>query len=467
MLDTGSSFEVNHANAKVANTGDGIVKLILKRMPVRVTCGIFVAFVVYLSAQAYLAFPSTDTDQTVTPDALPEPANADLQKVAIPTLPQVDYDHPPSPRFVTLRIEPGDTLGKLLTSIGTDDRDINRIVTCKGDCRKLHQLIPGSRLTIRLRDDNRLLTIGQSLPQGQVRNFRFDGDNIEVSLSQPKRHKVPAYKHVVILDGESPISAALRTGGIKEGTVIRATRILEYDIDFWRNVHPKDEFKIYFEQIFVDNEYIEDGKIFALLFTNRGTLHDAYLHDDGMHYEGDGSAIQKQFLKAPLEYKRISSNFSNARKHPILGYTRAHRGTDYAAPSGTAVRSTADGTVSRVVRNDRAAGNFLAIEHTNGFVTRYMHLSRFADGITKGESVARGRTIGYVGSTGLSTGPHLHYEVIKNGRHLNPLSVPNPSVESLEEPHKSRFLAKVEDYSSKIKQLRNQNPVVEPVAVAQ
>ena len=433
----------------------------------RAACGAVVAIVVYLSAQAYLAFPSPTADQTIGPDVRSDPIDAQPEPLDIPALPRVDYDHPPAPRLVSHRIEPGDTLGELLSSFGTDERDINRVVTCRGECRQLHKLIPGATLVTRLTHDSRLISIGQSLPFGQIRQYRVYPGNVEVTLSPLERQTIPTYRHVVIRDGESPISAALRTGGIKEATVLRATQILEYDIDFWRNVYPNDEFEIYFDQVFVNDEYVQDGDIHVLRFTNRGQLHEAYLHTDGLHYEANGAAIQKQFLKAPLRYKRISSNFSNARKHPILGYTRAHRGVDYAAPRGTPIRSTADGVVSNVVRNDRAAGNYLAIKHTNGFVTRYMHLSGFASGITKGTRVSRGSTIGYVGSTGLSTGPHLHYEVIRSGRHLNPLTVPNPSVESLEGPQRSLFLAEVENYLNTIEGLREQDRIVEPVAVAQ
>lgn len=458
---------MNFANSQDANAGVGTVNPFLRKFPVRAACGAVVACVVYLSAQAYLAFPSLSGDQTIAPDVRTEPLEPRPKPVDVPLLPRINYDHPPAPRLVSHRIEPGDTLGELLNSFGTDEQDINRIVTCRGECRQLHKLIPGATLITRLTHDSRLISIGQSLPYGQIRQYRVYPNSVEVTLSPLERQTIPTYKHVVIRDGESPISAALRTGGIKEATVLRATQILEYDIDFWRNVYPNDGFEIYFDQIFVNDEYVQDGDIHALRFTNRGRLHEAYLHTDGLHYEADGSAIQKQFLKAPLRYKRISSNFSNARKHPILGYTRAHRGVDYAAPRGTPIRSTADGVVSHVVRGDRAAGNYLAINHTNGFVTRYMHLSGFASGITKGTRVSRGSTIGYVGSTGLSTGPHLHYEVIKNGRHLNPLTVPNPSVESLEGPQRGLFLANVETYLNTIEGLREQNLIAEPVAVAQ
>lgn len=458
---------MKRANAQSAYTGVRFVISFLRKIPIRVACGAVVMCVVFLSAQAYLEFPSFDTYEPDASDVLIEEAVRESKPVEIPVLPRINYDHPLAPRLLSHQIERGDTLGRLLTSFGTDERDINRIVSCRGECRKLHRLIPGSSLTVRLTHDGRLVSIGQSLPYGQIRQYHVYSGDIQITSSDVERQTVTAYKHVVIREGESPISAALRSGGIKEATVLRATQILEYDIDFWRNVYPNDEFEVYFDQIFVNDEHVEDGNIYALRFVNRGKLHEAYLHTDGLHYEADGSAIQKQFLKAPLRYKRISSNFSNARKHPILGYTRAHKGVDYAAPRGTPIRATADGVVSRVTRNDRAAGNFLVIRHSNGFDTRYLHLSGFAPGISKGTHVSRGSTIGYVGSTGYSTGPHLHYEVIKNGRHLNPLSVPNPSIESLEGTQKNLFLANVENYLVTIERLREQNMIVEPVAVAE
>ncbi len=426
------------------------------KFPVRALCSAFIASVVYLSAQAYLSFP--------TSVALHEPIAAPLVQVQ-PELPAILYDHPLAPVLVSMTIEYGDTLGGLLTKSGVATQDINRIVTCGGPCRELHQLQPGSTLVLRLNQDRQLLSVSQTLAHGQTRQFSFHNDHIDVTATYAEREYVKAVAHVIIRAGESPISAAKRSSGLMESTVLRATQILEYDIDFWRNIRPNDEFEIYYEQVYVNQVHVQDGDIFALRFTSRGKLYEAYLHSDGLHYEADGAAIQKQFLQAPLRYKRISSNFSNARKHPILGYTRAHRGVDYAAPRGTPVRSTADGVVTYVKRNDPAAGNFLAIQHANGFETRYLHLSGFARGIARGSRITRGHTIGYVGSTGLSTGPHLHYEVIQHGHHINPLSVPNPSVESLEGIQRDRFLASVQNYIRIMDRFRNEQQIVEPVAI--
>ena len=429
------------------------------RVPVRVACGIFIGCVLYLSTQAYLAFPTYDSQ--VQSSAI-EPQDEEA-----PALPQVHYDHPRPPQVVSHQIERGDTLGRILTASAVAAQDINRVTTCRSECRKLHDLQPGTFINLRLDQNGRLLTIGQTLALGQTRQFHFYWDRIDVVESQLDRQTVKAYNHVVIHSGESPISAAQRNGGIKEATVVRATQILEYDIDFWRNIYPNDEFDIYYEQIYINDEYVDDGNIYALRFINRGKVFEAYLHSDGKHYEADGSAFQKQFLKAPLRYKRISSSFSNARKHPILGYTRAHKGVDYAAPRGTPIRSTADGVVTRVTRNDAAAGNFLQITHGNGFETRYLHLNGFARGIARGTSVSRGSTIGYVGSTGYSTGPHLHYEVIKDDRHVNPLSVVNPSVEGLKGLQYDRFFASVSAYRRTMEKQKGNQQVAESVAVAE
>ena len=441
----------------------------LLRQPVKIVFFAVIACVIYLSTHAFFAMGMQETseselqkDKEIEPDPVVEPIQAAiLPKV---TLPNIDYDHPIAPTQITHRVRSGDTLGQILKRHGVARDDINRVVTCRSECKDLHSLMPGMFLDVRLNQNSNLLSLVKRETMGASHRYDFSSDEISVEKTEVVKEAIPTYQHVTIRKGESPISAALRTGNIRESTVLRATQILEYDIDFWRNIRPDDAFEIYFDQLFVNGIYSEDGDIYVLKFTNRGQLFTAYLHEDGMHYEADGSAIRKQFLKAPLQYKRISSRFSNARKHPILGYTRAHRGVDYAAPTGTPVRSTANGTVSKVIRNDPGAGNYITVQHANGFKTRYFHLSRFARGMRAGIPVTRGSTIGYVGSTGLSTGPHLHYEVIKNGRHLNPLNVPNPSVASLAGIQKQQFLQNVITYDDVMAGLQEVQQATDPLA---
>ena len=428
---------------------DNAVKIIFLAV---ITC------VIYLSAQATIAM----NEPVQSPLEREQPVSA----VTLPsvTLPSVHYDHPIAPLNRTHLVSYGDTLGKILNESDVATADINRIVSCRSKCEKLNELKPGTLLDLRLDQHYKLISLTKREDNGASQQFNFHPGRIETLKPELDREIVPAYQHVVIRAGESPIRAAQRVGDLSETTVLRATQILEYDIDFWRNIQPNDEFEIYYNQIFINGVHVEDGDIHLLKFVNRGKLFTAYLHTNNMHYGADGSAIRKQFLKAPLRYKRISSNFSNARRHPILGYTRAHRGVDYAAPTGTPVRSTANGTIIKTVRGHRQAGNFVSIQHANGFQTRYLHLSRIARGISPGTVVQRGGTIGYVGSTGLSTGPHLHYEVIQNGRHLNPLNVPNPSVDSLTGIQKNRFLAIVAEYEKTIDQYRAEMQIPESVA---
>ena len=374
------------------------------------------------------------------------------------------YDHPPAPVRLTHQISQGDTLAEILSEVGVRAADRRRIFTCGNDCKSLSELKMGASLHFLLDQEGHLLRLTQAHRYGDAYQFTFFDDRIELDVANLEKTLVPTFKRVVIEPGESPISAANRIGGIKESTVFRATRILEYDIDFWRNIRPGDWFEIYYEKEFIGDEHVRDASILVLRFQNRGKLYDAYLHSDGSHYESDGAAKQKQFLRAPLVYKRISSNFSSARKHPIYGYTRAHRGVDYAAPTGTPVRVTSNGIVRKAKRGDPQAGNFLDIEHANGYRTRYLHLHGFAKGIRPGVSVNRGTTIGYVGSTGASTGPHLHYEVIENDRHLDPLKIRNPNTSSLEGMQLTLFLDHIKEIDSQISLLRNELGFVEQVA---
>ena len=392
---------------------------------------------------------------------------AQVDEVESNTLPQTLYDHPVPLSQITHLIESGDTLADILQTVGIQERDRRLVFTCGNDCESLNRLRTGASLAFQLNQEGGLERLTQYHRYGSYKQFDFIDDGIELSISEVERVSVPTYRRVTIHQGESPIRAANRVGGLSESTVFRATRILEYDIDFWRNIRPGDWFEIYFIQEFAGDEFVRDGDILALRFENRGDLFQAYLHSDGMHYEEDGAAKQRQFLKAPLLYKRISSNFSSARKHPVYGYTRAHRGVDYAAPTGTPVRSTSHGTIEKVVRNDPQAGNYLTISHANSFKTRYFHLNSFAKGIKVGKPVQRGTTIGYVGTTGVSTGPHLHYEVIENGKHRDPLKIQNPNQGGLEGIQLSQFLDQVRLTNEKMAELRHDQVHIDQVASSQ
>jgi murein DD-endopeptidase MepM/ murein hydrolase activator NlpD len=205
--------------------------------------------------------------------------------------------------------------------------------------------------------------------------------------------------------------------------------IYAWDIDFALDLREGDAYGILYEQRWADGRYIGPGRILAARFINQGQTYDAVYFEDrngyADYYDGKGESLQKQFLKSPLRFKYISSYFSRSRMHPILKIRRPHLGVDYAAPYGTPVRASADGRVIFVGRKG-GMGKMIKIRHNGAYTTAYGHLSRYAKRSRTGRTVSQGDVIGYVGSTGLSTGPHLHYSFYRNGHLVNPMRIRNP-----------------------------------------
>lgn len=218
-------------------------------------------------------------------------------------------------------------------------------------------------------------------------------------------------------------------GGVSPEIVMKLTDIFAYDINFFTGIHPGDTYSVLYEKYYVKDRFKGYGRVMAAKFVNRGVEHVAVYYDNKGrdvqgYYDAKGRSIKKMFLKAPLSYRRISSHFSHRRLHPIFGVARPHLGVDYAAPTGTPVSSLGPGKV--VFKGwVTGFGNAIRVKHPQGYVSYYAHLSRFAKGVGVGGKVDQGDTIGYVGSTGYSTGPHLDFRVSLNGKYINPLSIKN------------------------------------------
>jgi murein DD-endopeptidase MepM/ murein hydrolase activator NlpD len=229
-------------------------------------------------------------------------------------------------------------------------------------------------------------------------------------------------------------------------------------IDFILDPRAGDQFSILYEEQYLDGEFIGTGEILATQYTNQGTTYTAvrYIDEEGEvgFYNPEGESMRKAFLRNPLDVFRISSNFNPNRRHPILNTIRAHKGTDYAAPTGTPVRATSDGRVTWAARNG-SFGNLVVLKHTGGFETKYAHLSRYA--VRKGERVRQGDVIGYVGATGGATGPHLHYEFLMSGVHQNPRTVHDklPKAESIESAEMDRFRSQTAGLLQQFSNLNN------------
>lgn len=217
----------------------------------------------------------------------------------------------------------------------------------------------------------------------------------------------------------------------REELIYRMDQIFQWQVDFSRQIQSGDTYRLAFEREVRPDGSMRNGHVVAAELVNQGRAFQAIWFDpnddgSGTYYDIEGNSVRRAFLKKPVQFRYISSGFTNARFHPVLKQWRAHRGVDYAAAVGTPVEATGDGVV--VHRGQRGSyGNLVEIQHANGFTTRYAHLSRFASGISVGSRVKQGELIGYVGATGMVTGPHLHYEMLRNGTHLDPTSLDLPA----------------------------------------
>jgi len=253
---------------------------------------------------------------------------------------------------------------------------------------------------------------------------------------------------------ESSLWNAMKESNANPMLAVELSEIYAWTIDFF-GIQKGDKFKVLYEEEFVDSASIGISKIHAVCFTHYGKDFWAYefMQDSTLsYYDENGNSLRKAFLKAPLRFSRISSRFSNSRLHPVLKIRRPHHGIDYAAATGTPVHSIGDGVVIKKGYQKRGGGRYVKIKHNSVYTTTYMHFSKFAKGIKVGTVVSQGQTIGYVGQSGLATGPHLDFRVYKNGTAINPLKLESPPVKPISDSNKDKFNIVVENWNNQIAQ---------------
>jgi murein DD-endopeptidase MepM/ murein hydrolase activator NlpD len=265
----------------------------------------------------------------------------------------------------------------------------------------------------------------------------FFGDSLRVN-----RFEIQKRMDTVIAKGEikSSLWNATVEANISPQIAIELSEVYAWSIDFF-GLQKGDKFVVKYQRIFADTTYLGIGKIIDALFLHEGVSYYAFYYQQDSawtYFDEKGNSLQKQFLKAPLRYSRISSRFSNHRYHPVLKIYRPHHGVDYAAPTGTPVHSIGDGKVIKK-GYDRGGGNFVKIKHNSVYTTTYMHLSRFAKGLKVGKHVTQGELIGYVGQTGLATGPHLDFRVYRNGQAINPLKLKSPPTKPIKNTEREAY----------------------------
>ena len=354
------------------------------------------------------------------------------------------------------RIQRSDTFANILARLRIEDADAVRFLRGSAEAKGMRQLVPGRVVRAHTTDDGRLLELRYSTGL-MVLTVRPQGEGYRVS-----EEVAPLERRIVMRSAEikSSLFAATDAARLTDAVAGQLADIFSTDIDFHKDLRRGDRFTVVYEMFFDGGEAVRSGRVLAAEFVNQGQAHQAvwFQHPNGQgdYYTPDGKSIKKAFLRSPLEFSRISSGFTEARYHPILQRWRAHRGIDYAAATGTGVKATSDGIVE-TASYDRGYGNVVVLRHQQKYTTLYGHLSGFARGISRGARVSQGQLIGYVGSTGLATGPHLHYEFRINEIHQDPLTVAMPEAPPITQDLRASFESIARPMAQRLGLLRQTN----------
>jgi len=383
------------------------------------------------------------------------------------TRPEEPLDVPTaSEQNVSERIEKvraGDTLARVFERLAISRRDLAAVLDSGSLARVLQRIYPGHEIRLVTSPDAGLLKLSYAPDRLETLEFEREGDAFKARRVMREAQISPAYRHAKI---DQSLFVASQQIGLSDEMTLRLAQIFQWDIDFVLDIRKGDEFSVLFEEKYVDGEFIGVGKVLAAEFVNADRTHRAVHYVDsagrGDYFSASGDSMRKAFLRAPVEFSRISSNFNVRRFHPIQKRVMPHRGIDYVAPTGTPILAAGDGRVSKATRT-KPNGNFVVLQHGGAIQTKYLHLSKFGRGIRGGTSVRQGQIIGYVGATGWATAPHLHYEFLVNGVHKNPRTVPLPKAQPISTRERARFdaqtaplLAMLDEHRGEMQVARNQ-----------
>jgi len=344
----------------------------------------------------------------------------------------------PSRKAVT--VANGDTLSTVFTKVGLSATDLHETLASSKEAKQLSRLKVGQVLEFKLTPTGQLESLHSKLSDLENISLSKNDKGYTFKREQSKPDVRSAYAHGVI---NSSLFLSAKRAGMSHSLTMDLANVFGYDIDFAQDIREGDEFELIYEEKVVNGKQVGTGSILAARFTNRGKAFTAvrYTNKQGVtsYYNADGNSMRKAFIRTPVDFARISSRFSMGRRHPILNKIRAHKGVDYAAPRGTPIKAAGDGKVLLAGRRG-GYGNTVIIQHGNSYRTLYGHMQGFAKGVRTGGTVKQGQIIGYIGTTGLSTGPHLHYEFQVNGRHVDPLGLKLPMADPIARSEKQRFL---------------------------
>jgi len=357
------------------------------------------------------------------------------------------------------RIQRNDSVASLLARLKISNQEMTNFLHDARNIKIMRRLVPGKTIHAQTTAAGELLTLRYFPSRSEQLLIKKIDGIFKVAKLPVKRETHIQMKSGVI---KSSLFAATDGANVPDSVAIQIAEIFSSDIDFHRDLRKEDRFKVVYESHYSSGEPTGTGRVLAVEFVNKGKPYQAVYFEandkERGYYTPEGKNLRREFLRSPLKFSRISSGFSRSRYHPILKKRRAHKGVDYAAPRGTPVRATANGTVAVSTRQG-GYGKLIILKHRRRYSTAYAHLSAFAKGLRKGKRVNQGDIIGYVGSTGMATGPHLHYEFRINGVQRNPRRVVMPAAIPLSAKNIPAFKKYAKPLMARLHMLRNTNLV--------
>ena len=407
----------------------------------------------------------------MAPDPSDLPVRSIAQELAMPDLSeQIASIEQSSHIYVSEEVvRPGDTLATLLNRLGVEDNAAAGFMKADATARQVLQLKAGKRVQVQVADNGELQWLTTTIVDGRdtpAKNILIKREDNNFTASESSAN---VEKRIEMRTGEirSSLFAATDAARIPDPVAMQIVNMFATSIDFASDLRRGDRFNVVYETFWQDGEYIRAGRVLAAEFHNNGSTHQSVWFDEpgaqhaGGYYGFDGKSLKKAFLKSPLEFSRISSGFS-VRRHPISGQWRAHKGVDFAAPTGTPIRASGEGVID-FIGVQGGYGNTVVIKHWSNFTTLYAHMNGFAKGMRKGTKVSQGDVVGYVGTTGWSTGPHLHYEFRVNNKPRDPMSIEIPNAHPLAAAELQRFRSVANDMTHRFALL---NPPDSPIKIA-
>lgn len=355
----------------------------------------------------------------------------------------------------TIKVKSGDSLATIFTRVGLNPQLLHTILSLGDETENLKRIHPGQIIKLKLAEQSQLVELMYDIDP--TRSLRIWGNHAgyqSTLIERPVERRVTQTAGVIT----SSLFEAAQQAGMADTLTMQLAGIFGWDIDFALDLRDGDRFSVVYDDLYVDDDHLRHGDILAAEFVNRGRTYQAVRYTDASgrsdYYTANGKSMRKAFLRTPVEFSRISSRFTTARFHPVLNQLRAHKGVDYAAPTGTPIKATGDGKIT-FVGIKGGYGKVIELQHGSRYSTLYGHMSRFANGVRNGTRIRQGQTIGYVGMTGLATGPHLHYEFHVDGVHRNPLTVQFPEAAPIAAEHKNDFLAKARTLLSQLESTKS------------